>query len=44
MHPFMQGELIVRPNYLYSISLGSGIALLAAMLVIFRRAPAGGAK
>jgi heme/copper-type cytochrome/quinol oxidase subunit 2 len=42
MHPFMQGELIVRPNYLYSISLGSSIALAAAMLVIFGRAPAGG--
>ena len=44
MHPFMQGELIVRPNYLYSISLGSSIALMASMLVIFRRAPAGGVK
>ncbi len=36
MHPFMQGELIVSPNYLYRTSVGLSLGLAAAMLLLFR--------
>ena len=41
MHPFMQGELIVSPNYLFSTSAGLSAGLVAGMLLFFRRCAAG---
>jgi plastocyanin len=41
MHPFMQGELIVRPNYLFPTSLGLSAGLVLAMMMVVRRPPAG---
>lgn len=37
MHPFMQGELIVRPNYLYNTAVGLSFGLVASMLLIVFR-------
>jgi hypothetical protein len=42
MHPFMQGELIVSPNYLCPTSLGLSLGLAAAILLMFGRSRAGG--
>ncbi len=42
MHPFMQGELIVSPNYLFPASVGSLLGLALGMLVLFRDGQAGG--
>lgn len=34
LHPFMQGELIVRPNYPYLVGLGSAIGVLISTFSI----------
>ncbi|MBI4478788.1 MAG: hypothetical protein HY651_02095 [Acidobacteria bacterium] len=42
MHPFMQGEMIVSPNYLYPSAVGMSLGLVVGMLWIFRRNQTGG--
>lgn len=37
MHPFMQGEMIVEPNYLFPASVGLAIGMVLACLAYFRR-------
>ncbi len=44
MHPFMQGELIVSPNYLYSTSVGLSVALAAGMFLVLRPPKLGGRR
>jgi heme/copper-type cytochrome/quinol oxidase subunit 2 len=42
MHPFMQGEMIVSPNYLYFASVGLSLGLVVGLLWSFRRETPGG--
>lgn len=44
MHPFMNGVLIVRPNYLYPTGVGLSLGLALGMLLVSRRGPAGGQR
>ena len=41
MHPFMQGELVVSPNSLFSTSVGLSMGLAMGLLLMFRRSDAG---
>jgi hypothetical protein len=41
MHPFMQGELIVSPNYLFPVSVGLSLGLVVSMLLLFGETHAG---
>ncbi len=36
MHPFMQGELIVKPNRVYGASMGLIIGLFSAFVILFK--------
>lgn len=37
MHPFMQGEMIVEPNYLFPASIGIAIGMALSCIIYFRR-------
>ncbi len=44
MHPFMQGELIVGPNYPYTTAISLSIGLMLGALVYYGRAGRSGGK
>lgn len=35
LHPFMQGELIVKPNHEYALGFGLSVGVLIGLLIIF---------
>lgn len=41
MHPFMQGELIVEPNYPFPVGVGMALALAVGVIVLPVRRPEG---